>query len=366
MNFSRFKLNTPAVYQQLHKSKKLILRNYLLSMLAYHVAIFIGYLSVWFGVSRYSIAHFSYLLLLIYIISTSITYLHLKPAQVSRAYSNKMTSFQAVNWFLIFALWSFLMADMRATTLVCAMMAMSFLFANSSFSYSLLLSFLVASLYLLIGYIGGHYFSHPWSISADIINAVAFFLSAVLIGYMVHRATVLLRQQAYNDFLTKLLNRRAMSNFIEVEFQRSLRFNAPATLVMMDLDNFKDINDRFGHGGGDAVLVHVANQLKLHLRGTDHLARWGGEEFLALLIGVSPEQAKFVVERALVQLKKKPLGYKDGSIQISFSAGISSLNQFDSAEAAIQEADRMLYVAKNAGKSRVMCTSNQVLSASQA
>ncbi|EPJ43247.1 MAG: hypothetical protein OFPI_43760 [Osedax symbiont Rs2] len=258
------------------------------------------------------------------------------------------------------------MADMRATTLICAMMAMSFLFANSSFIYSLVLSFLVASLYLLIGYIGGQYFSHPWSVSGDIINASSFFFSAVLIGYMVHTATVQLRQQAYNDFLTKLLNRRAMSSFIEAEFQRSLRFNSPATLVMMDLDDFKIINDRFGHGGGDAVLVHVAKELKQHLRGTDHLARWGGEEFLALLIGVSPQRAKFVVERALIQLGNKPLSYKENSIKVSFSAGISSLNEFDSAEAAIQEADRMLYVAKKAGKNRVMLNAKLALNLNQA
>ena len=366
MNISAFKFTPVAKYQQLHKSKKVVMRNFLLSMLAYHVAIFIGYLSVWLGVSRYSTADFSYLLLLIYVTSISITYWHLKPAQISRTYSNKIMSIQAVNWFLIFALWSFLMVDMRATSLVCAMMAMAFLFANSSFSYSLLLSFLVASLYLLIGYIGGHYFAHPWSVSDDIINASAFFLSAVLIGYMVHATTVLLRQQAYNDFLTKLLNRRAMSNFIEAEFQRSLRFNTPATLVMMDLDNFKVINDRFGHGGGDAVLVHVADELKQHLRGTDHLARWGGEEFLALLIGVSPERAQFVVERALMQLHNKPLSYKENSIKVSFSAGISALNDFDSAEAAIQEADRMLYVAKKAGKSRVMLSTKLALSVNQA
>ncbi|MCJ8298709.1 MAG: GGDEF domain-containing protein [Pseudomonadales bacterium] len=132
------------------------------------------------------------------------------------------------------------------------------------------------------------------------------------------------------------------------------------------MDNFKVINDRFGHAGGDAVLVHVANELQQHLRGTDQLARWGGEEFLALLIGVTPIQAKSVIERALAKLNATPLNYKESSIQVSFSAGISSLNDFASAEAAIQEADRMLYVAKAAGKSRVMYAAEASLAANRA
>ncbi|MCJ8339030.1 MAG: GGDEF domain-containing protein [Pseudomonadales bacterium] len=255
------------------------------------------------------------------------------------------------------------MVDMRPVTLICAMMVMSLLFAYSSFYYSLVLSLLLACLYLLIGFVGGYYFDHPWNVSVDFINAFAFFLSSILIGYMIHRSTVLLRRQAYNDFLTRLLNRRAISHIIETEFQRSLRFNTPATLVMMDLDDFKVINDRFGHAGGDAVLVHVAKGLQQHLRGTDHLARWGGEEFLALLIGVSPLQAKSVIERALANLNARPLNYNESSIPVSFSAGISSLNDFASAEAAIQDADRMLYIAKAAGKSRVMYAVEESLAA---
>ncbi|MCJ8300389.1 MAG: hypothetical protein MJK13_15860, partial [Pseudomonadales bacterium] len=91
----------------MHKSKKVILRNFLFSMLAYHIALLMGYISVWFGISHYSATPFNYLLLLMYLSNLSIIFFWLRPSEVSREYSDKMQAILVVNWLLLFAFWCF-------------------------------------------------------------------------------------------------------------------------------------------------------------------------------------------------------------------------------------------------------------------
>ncbi|MCJ8338256.1 MAG: GGDEF domain-containing protein [Pseudomonadales bacterium] len=169
-----------------------------------------------------------------------------------------------------------------------------------------------------------------------------------------HKSTLQLRRQADIDNLTKLLNRRAMNIHIHQEHLRSIEVNSISTLVMIDLDNFKLINDEYGHDAGDLVLIHVANVLKDHLRDSDYLSRRGGEEFLGLLVGINPYQAQEVIGRALAELNREAIIYNDKKIKVSFSAGISELNESVTVENAIQEADKQMYIAKKMGKNTIV------------
>ena len=119
----------------------------------------------------------------------------------------------------------------------------------------------------------------------------------------------------------------------------------------MDVDHFKTINDRHGHGVGDEVLKALAGVMQRGLRESDTLARWGGEEFLMLFPDTAPEEARLVLQRMQSQLAQAatlPAG-----LRVTFSAGVAALDADDSIEHSITQADTALYAAKAAGRHRV-------------
>jgi diguanylate cyclase len=157
---------------------------------------------------------------------------------------------------------------------------------------------------------------------------------------------------ARSDALTGLANRRAADERLDYELKRSRRSGAALSLMLVDIDHFKRINDRFGHEQGDVALQAVANTMATSLRGMDLVARFGGEEFLVLLPDTDTSQALCVAEklRAAIAALELPL---IGRITASF--GVASLTEPEtSASELIRRADIALYAAKGAGRNRVM------------
>ena len=166
------------------------------------------------------------------------------------------------------------------------------------------------------------------------------------------RALEQLSEIATRDDLTGLPNRRAMGELLLTETARHARLKAPLSLALLDIDHFKQINDRLGHAAGDEVLRGFARRLEAELRGADVLARWGGEEFLLLLPGTDAAQALQAVERLREGLRLQPFDGIEPGMQVSFSAGVGlCLGQGD-IDSAIERADRALYRAKAAGRDR--------------
>ena len=166
------------------------------------------------------------------------------------------------------------------------------------------------------------------------------------------RALERLNEIATRDELTGLPNRRAMGELLLTETARHARLKAPLSLAVIDIDRFKQINDRLGHAAGDAVLRGFAHRLESELRGADVLARWGGEEFLLLLPGTDAEQALQAVERLREGLRLQPFDDVEPGMRVSFSAGVGlCLGQGD-IDSALERADRALYRAKAAGRDR--------------
>lgn len=167
-----------------------------------------------------------------------------------------------------------------------------------------------------------------------------------------------LSEQARRDPLTGVYNRLHMEEVLEEEFAAAdMR---PLTVALIDLDDFKQINDRHGHLVGDQVLRQFAQTVQRALRSTDFIARYGGEEFLLVLNYSSEASAKQVLQRLLEQVSKTPMAVVDGQpIFVTFSAGIASHqpganeNGFESVRALLQAADDVLYGAKRDGRSRV-------------
>jgi diguanylate cyclase (GGDEF)-like protein len=166
-----------------------------------------------------------------------------------------------------------------------------------------------------------------------------------------------LKRLATRDALTGLLNRREFNRILEEETERAKRFGRPFSLVLLDLDHFKSVNDRYGHPAGDEVLRETARRLTPHMRKVDRLARYGGEELAALLVELDREEATAVGQRLVEAVRAS--GYEveglDAPIPITVSAGVASVPD-DAATAAqlTKAADQALYRAKHNGRNQVV------------
>jgi len=157
----------------------------------------------------------------------------------------------------------------------------------------------------------------------------------------------------HQDPLTGTLNRRGIEEAFRQEASRCDRHGVRLCLAIIDLDNFKSINDTLGHQSGDNALVHVADVVRATLRPTDRIGRFGGEEFLLLLPETALKESSGVLARIKRELAAKPLMEKDLPLKITFSGGIAERGEQEPLEALLARADAALYEAKRAGKNRV-------------
>lgn len=157
------------------------------------------------------------------------------------------------------------------------------------------------------------------------------------------------------DGLTDLYVHRHFCEVLATEVERAQRYGAPLTLLFVDLDDFKNVNDSLGHLAGDEVLRVVALALKSESRSTDMVARYGGDEFAALLPGVTGEQAVHFARRIQARLAAAPARVGGRSIPITVSLGLGEYVKGDTPTSLLDRADRALYRAKEAGKNRLDC-----------
>jgi diguanylate cyclase (GGDEF)-like protein len=163
-----------------------------------------------------------------------------------------------------------------------------------------------------------------------------------------------LEQIALIDVTTGLKNRRGMETAFVRQLYRTLRANQPGTLLMIDLDTFKQVNDRRGHLVGDAVLRRTAQQVASVLRPQDLLARYGGDEFTVLLPNVDEEQGMAIAERIRELVACSAANPADDELAaVTVSIGLATARTPVSLAALVEAADRALYRAKSAGKNRV-------------
>ena len=163
-----------------------------------------------------------------------------------------------------------------------------------------------------------------------------------------------LRENSLRDGLTGCFNRTHALDVIDTELRRARRAQTPVSLIMFDIDRFKDINDRYGHLCGDAVLAAVGLKMKDVLRGSDLKCRYGGEEFLVLLPETPLEGAKRVADTLRRELADMPVIWKSEPVVVTASFGVSvALPSEIDAKALIGRADAALYRAKDQGRNCV-------------
>ncbi|AYF85970.1 GGDEF domain-containing protein [Pseudomonas sp. JS3066] len=185
------------------------------------------------------------------------------------------------------------------------------------------------------------------------LNQLESLLSTLLFplrNALLYRAAV---QSALRDPLTDTGNRIAMEQTLQREVDLARRNLQPLSVLMLDIDHFKRINDEFGHGTGDEVLKAVANTLKSRLRNVDMVFRFGGEEFLVLLSGTCRDAAAIVGERLRMGILELQCLAQGHPLDLSISLGCATLLPAESVESLLRRADNALYVAKREGRNRL-------------
>lgn len=212
------------------------------------------------------------------------------------------------------------------------------------------ISFVAALVWLVAGLSAKKYYEHPVELYWNDMMELIFFLIVSLLISALRCSLQREKEMANTDYLTKVPNRRCFYEFAEMELNRSIRYQHPLSVIYLDIDNFKRVNDSMGHSAGNTLLRLVADTFIDNIRSTDMVARLGGDEFALLLPESGPESAKNVIHKALKSLKEV---MKD-DWPVTFSIGmVTFLNPPASVDSMLKHADNLMYAVKAAGKGSI-------------
>lgn len=218
-------------------------------------------------------------------------------------------------------------------------------------SWGLVIAGLSTVAWLFAEILGGQVYSHAWIQGWNTLSRLLVFV--ILVGMLSSLRAALqgARSLARVDALTGLSNVRAFREATDREIRRAQREASELSVVYIDVDNFKTVNDQFGHSAGDALLVAISQRLSENLRRTDVAARLGGDEFAVLLPATDLDAARVVVDKLERALARIPA---ETEYAIGFSIGVACFAEPpESADAMIHEADALMYEVKHAGKGSV-------------
>lgn len=289
----------------------------------------------------------------------------------------------ALAWAICFAA---IMPDPRGISLIVFMMVMLFGIFNLRVQ-----QYVVCWMFAVTGYAVAVWATLPPDASDERLGHEGMFLGLLAIilfwaayfGYFVGRlrdrlakrnnelreALELVKSLAIHDDLTGIYNRRYLMEMLGREQQRALRHNAHFSLLMLDLDDFKEVNDSKGHPAGDEVLRVFVNRLRDHVRGVDvvgrtrrpderkAIGRFGGEEFVAILPDTDAAGAKQVAERIRSAVADAPVETTEGPVSLTVSIGVAEYQAGESVRDLLERVDRALYAAKHGGRNQVAVAS---------
>jgi diguanylate cyclase (GGDEF)-like protein len=199
--------------------------------------------------------------------------------------------------------------------------------------------------------LSGHHYSADGFLVWDVLMRLVFFVGNVYMITKLRSAIEREKEQGRLDHLTGVANSKAFFELTQLEIQRCRRNSKPLSVAFLDCDNFKEVNDRFGHSKGDEFLQQVANTLKKGLRSTDILARVGGDEFAVVLPDANAQDANTIFVRLRNALSEV---MRDKGFNVTMSVGVASFSKPpEEAKAVIAQADEFMYAVKRHGKNRV-------------
>lgn len=175
-----------------------------------------------------------------------------------------------------------------------------------------------------------------------------------LTNFTINRYQRRLEEMATTDKLTGLANRQSSELFASQAVKVAKRNQEPLAAILIDIDHFKEVNDRYGHLAGDAVIKSVANTIQSCLRESDFLCRWGGEEYLLLLKGCDLNRARIIAENIRTTVKETSMTYENATFNLTISLGVAEYKPDESITLLFARADQALYRAKDSGRDRVV------------
>ncbi|OGF64043.1 MAG: hypothetical protein A2Y62_15350 [Candidatus Fischerbacteria bacterium RBG_13_37_8] len=198
------------------------------------------------------------------------------------------------------------------------------------------------------------YITKPFN-EKELLARIKIHLKIKILQDELKKTNAMLHKLSITDELTKIYNRRFLLQRFKEEYQRAIRYSEKLSLIIIDLDNFKQINDNYGHQTGDKVLIKVAKLMKEQLRACDVIGRYGGEEFVIVLPYTDSKGSYILAERIRASLENNCFTIAKNTITLTLSAGINSYPEKNShsLEHFIKEADEALYKAKKLGKNQV-------------
>lgn len=353
------------------------LKSTLMALAGYHAPYFIAAISLCMGFQPFGTKPFFYLYFYTVLTNLFAYVLILRAGQITHRFLYWQTVFQLVVWLIMFAFYALLMAENRSVALIFAMMTFVFVALIGSLREGLTLCIGVVLSYLFVVNVGERFFGQPVNVVSETVSLGAFLMVSLYLTMMGRsmrlsrdkaRDTKLHLQKAQNelnvamsqlerkartDELTGLDNRRQGRETLESIQEKVDNGSIKATLMLLDIDHFKQINDQHGHDIGDLVLKKVADELSKLKRDNDMLARWGGEEFLIAWPQLSLESSIRVAERLRVAIDELPIQTGAVSVRVSFSAGLAEMVPGSDPDSIIKQADEYLYQAKQSGRNRV-------------
>jgi len=213
------------------------------------------------------------------------------------------------------------------------------------------LALFCSTAWLIVDANKNQYFMHSFLSYLNLSSKIVIYIGVAVILDKLNRSLKHEKELSLTDFSTGASNRRAFTSVLETEVERAARYGHPTTLIFMDLDNFKDVNDNFGHPAGDDLLCLTVKTIKENIRSTDVVARMGGDEFAVLLPETDFESAKSAVNKIHSHLMGLSDKLRRGT---TFSIGMVTYSKAPStADEVVKAADRLMYEVKNSGKNAV-------------
>ncbi len=218
---------------------------------------------------------------------------------------------------------------------------------------------LLISIYYLLTLLVMHFFNLWVALVIPVAASIGTITVSYALKYIItSRDYEHTYKLAVTDGLTDLFNHRYFQEQMKINVENSKRYNAPFSLIMVDIDFFKKFNDKYGHQSGDAVLRQVAQTIKKNIRSTDIPCRYGGEEMSVILTNTKKEEAALVAQKICEAVRNKEFELANGSwTHVTISIGVSTMPlDSDSVQGMIEYADKCLYVAKENGRNQVVST----------
>lgn len=351
--------------------------NTLFSAVGYQVPVSISYLALWLGyASSYSYMHIAFFQLAIFTLIggyLALTYVVPNP---TRRFADLMFYIQIFCWLILYIFWVILLADLRFYGLISSFVVFTFVFSRSDIRQTLIIVCCYSCIHLACCYWAIDVLEQPGDLRYEAFLTYQFFLVYLFLGWMglrifnqkraliaskdslestkqeLEQAMAVLKKAAFTDTLTGLFNRRAMNQVLEAR-SKSSSTSYTDVIIMCDIDNFKNINDSYGHECGDIVLKSVSNRIKNALRKDDCIARWGGEEFLILLDETDMKAGDIIANQLRELIKESSVYYNNQDIFVTASLGLAVMYYDSDINESIRLADNALYEAKKSGKDRV-------------